>query len=328
MGKERGNRMYYPTYIISPFSQAKKNLSDSAKRLAVTESVLLAFNGIFYSIVIYLLFTVINEYSYFLLLDLIFVSFMLMIWLITLWGAQMVVIVVNYIFFIKLSSAFTALGNSETRIADSAKKSGNYMLAGIIINIIASLVSIFNLFTNFIIIIVSSALLTYAFYHEVETFKDLKKINLYQGYKNSGLFYSQALRCVAYILLPIALYQPIRTAAIILIIFLILLSISSIFFVLGLFKLSTEAELIIDPTPQPVHPSQVQGYQQPVHPSQQPQPQQLYVQLEGQKPQPLQKQSTQQLSTREEGTMFCSNCGSKVKKTAKFCENCGFNLTS
>ena len=73
--------MYYPVYVISPFSQAKKKLSDSAKRLAITELILLIFNSIFYGIIISLLFEMVNDYSYFLLFDLIFAAFMLMIWI-------------------------------------------------------------------------------------------------------------------------------------------------------------------------------------------------------------------------------------------------------
>ena len=37
-------------------------------------------------------------------------------------------------------------------------------------------------------------------------------------------------------------------------------------------------------------------------------------------------QLSQQTTVKTEDTMFCSNCGRKVKKTARFCEGCGFNL--
>lgn len=319
--------MYYPVYVISPFSQAKKKLSDSAKRLAITELILLIFNSIFYGIIISLLFEMVNDYSYFLLFDLIFAAFMLMIWIVTLWGAQMFVIVVNYVFFFMLSSAFTSLGNSEIRIENSAKKTGTYMLAGIITSVIATIVSIFNLLTNFITTIIATALLTYAFYHEVETFKDLEKNNLYRGEKSRALLYSQALRCFTYILLPIALYQPIRVAVFMLILFLLLLIASSLFFVIGLFKLSNEANRITDPSPPQVHPSQVPTYS-PNYPTHQPQTpsQQIYIQYPEQEPKPLQNQPTQHSPQKETDTMFCSNCGRKVKKTAKFCEECGYNL--
>ncbi|MBA7555120.1 hypothetical protein ES705_47773 [subsurface metagenome] len=173
--------MYYPAYVISPFSQAKRKLSNSAKRLAVTELILWIINCIFHGVIIFFLFKMVDDYSYYLLLDFIFYVLIMMFWMITLWIAQIVVIVVNYVFFFMLSSSFTSLGNSEIRIADSAKKTGNYMLAGIITSIIATIMSIFNFLTNFIITIGAAALLTYAFYQEVKTFKDLEKINLYQG---------------------------------------------------------------------------------------------------------------------------------------------------
>ena len=311
--------MYYPAYVISPFSQAKRKLSNSAKRLAVTELILLIFNCIFYGVIISFLFEMVDDYSYYLFLDFIFYFFIMIFWMITLWVAQIVVIIVNYVFFFMLSSSFTSLGNNEIRIADSAKKTGNYMLAGIITSIIATIVSIFNFLTNFIITIGAAALLTYAFYQKVKTFKDLEKNNLYQGTISRGLFYSQALRCFTYILLPIALYQPIRVAAIMIIIFLVLLLVSSLFFIIGLFKLSNEAELIIDPIP-----SQVPVY--PSHQQTQPPPKQMYIQYPGQKLQPFQQKSSQEVITREEDTMFCSNCGRKVKITEKFCKDCGYNI--
>jgi len=125
----------------------------------------------------------------------------------------------------------------------------------------------------------------------------------------------------------IALFQSLRTGFILLIIYTLVYFIGEVLFVMGLFKLSNNAKLIVDPYPvaQPQAAMYPQAYVVQPQPAQ-PQMTQhsVYIQKPGEQPQALFNQQGQEQE--EKKTMFCSNCGKKVAKDAKFCENCGYKL--
>jgi len=148
----------------------------------------------------------------------------------------------------------------------------------------------------------------FGYFFVVVAFRKLKKIGTFPRDMKHVLFFAQMGLVVGNILLLVGYNIFFDNGFIIFILAEVLVIASSIFYIIGLFRLGKDTQDIVD-TAVPTYPAA------PYAPTQQ-----IYYQ---------QQPASFPDSSVEEGprdTKFCSYCGNKIQLTDKFCRECGRNI--
>ena len=330
--------MYQPGMILSPLSRAKKKMSDNARRLFFAQLVVIVINIIINALIISLVLSFFelgyNPIIYWDLLDFMYQLYGTIMYVFVLEIIHLLIRIVFYIFFFILSSSFQSLGNIEPQLTRSAKKAANLMIVALIADIIGNIIILFDFITPFILYIGGFCFMSWSFANVNNTLRELKQNKLVNTEGSLLLPMGNGIKAIGVLLFFVSgfLYITWGTFFTLTIVFFVFMFIGEVMIGFGLYRLNQYADQIIDPQPyiqapipvyqpypqQPIY-QQHQQPQSPIQPSQQ-----IFIQHPEQEPIPLQQQVP--LEQEEEDTWFCSNCGVKIKKTAKFCEQCGYEL--
>ena len=314
--------MYHAGLILSPLSQAKKKMSDNARRLFFTQLIIIIINAIINALIISLIVSFFgsgyNPIIYWDLLDFLYDFYGTIMYIFILEIIHLLVRIVFYVFFFLLASSFNNLGSIQPSISSSAKKAANLMIIGLIADIIGNVVILFDLITPFILYLIGFSCLVWSFIVVNQTLRELKENKLLPTEGNILVSIGSGIKAGGLLLFFVSGFINMKwiTFIIIIIIFFVCMFVGEVIIVVGIYRLSQYADQIIDPQPY-IQPPVVPVYPQP-YPLYQSQPTQ----------QPVQQipQSSQQMQ-QAKGTWFCSECGKEVDKSAKFCKHCGNDLT-
>jgi len=290
----------------SPLSGTKNKISDNARRIAIALIVIVCIQTILSILQVISVFRL-DSLNYFNPFSFGFYFYFdeFLAYSITLVITMYIAYIIFAIFFFILANSYNNLGKYEPKISSNAKKAGNVLIAGIVFGVLygAILFGVYNLSSLFGIIF--TILLGLGFYFTNKMLNDLRDLDRFPGKENKVIIFAQIFLCLYYVLLVPIPYVGLPSMRILFIVSLLSFVTGGIYFIIGLFKLGNDIELIVDATPFVKIP------QPPAYYPAQPQP---YVQYQPQAQPPA------------DNMMFCSHCGQKVKRTAKFCESCGRNL--
>jgi len=231
-------------YVPSPFSLAKRKIANNARSLAFIIIVMSIFYIGNMITGIGLLYDrsnqeLIENISYFLPSIMTFVTLaVLLLYFITL--------IVYYIFFFRFASSISNIGISEPIISDTASKASVFIILSLIFDIINGAIFFVGIPYSKILAILSRIFLFVGFYFIRNMFRKFQERSRFKENISNLLLYAAGLLFVDSVLKFVSLLEFNETTLVLFILSLAFNLAGEGLFIIGLFRLAKDIELIID----------------------------------------------------------------------------------
>lgn len=213
-----------------------------------------------------------------------------------------------------LSSNFATLANIDPRVGQVAKSTSIFLIIGIILPIIGSLVLFIypeiTIFITLFMYLASTVIMTVGYFFICRTFKILHELGLFPKKESRLIFFGQLVFNLSFV--PLSF-----TLTFVSLVPLIIAGVTALggltCVIVGFFRLSKDALLIKEMPVSATSMIQVQtGFKDPIFA-----PNTDYTQPQ------TQETIADTAALSEPGVSFCYNCGAKLFTKTQFCNNCG-----